>query len=130
MSKAKGEQVEVAKKKLDDMEGEHAENQKALSDAKEDLDLTRKQRPADVEFLRNLKLTCQGLDKQWELRSKTRSQEILAVSETLTILTEDDNREALAKGVTLLQTSESTSASVRRLRAQAAGMLRRAAQAP
>merc|ERR550514_2223957 len=99
MSKAKEEQVEVAKKKLDDMEGEHAENQKALSDAKENLELTRKQRTADVEFLRNLKLTCQGLDKEWELRSKTRTQEILAVSEALTILTEDDNRDLLRKTV-------------------------------
>merc|ERR1719486_883178 len=130
MSSAKSEQVAVAKEKLDTMEGEHAENVKALSDAKENLELSRKQRTADVEFLRNLNLTCQGLDKQWELRSKTRSEEILAVSETLTILTEDDNREALAKGVTLLQISASASASARALRAKASDMLRRAAQAP
>ena len=32
----------------------------ALGDAKEDLELTRKQRAADVEFLRNLRLTCQA----------------------------------------------------------------------
>jgi len=132
MSQAKEEQVEVGKKKLDDMEGEHSENQKALSDAKEDLDLTRKQRTADVEFLRNLKLTCQGLDKQWELRSKTRSQEILAVAETLTILTEDDAQDLMAKSVTLLQEHAGTqlTSAMRAARSSAASVLRRAAQEP
>jgi len=132
MNTAKEEQVEVGKEKLDDMEGEHAENQKALSDAKEDLDLTRKQRTADVEFLRNLKLTCQGLDKQWELRSKTRSQEILAVAEALTILTEDDAQDLMAKTVTLLQERSSTElgSAMRAARSHAASVLRRAAQEP
>merc|ERR1712224_1098241 len=35
MSKAKTEQIEVAKEKLDALEGANADNQKALSDAKE-----------------------------------------------------------------------------------------------
>merc|ERR1719401_1993154 len=103
MAKAKKAQIAVAKEKLDDYEGENADNIKALSDAKEDLALTREQRTADVKFLQNLKLTCNDLDKQWERRSATRSAEILAVSEAIVILTEDDNREMLHKSVTLLQ---------------------------
>jgi len=126
VAKAKKEQIAVAKEKLDDMEGEHSANIKALSDAKEDLGLTREQRSKDIEFLRNLKVTCGDLDTQWERRSATRSAEITAVAETLAILTEDDNREALAK-TSLLQKS-ATSTALRRSNAAAA--LRKAARAP
>jgi len=124
---AKKEQIAVAKEKLDDIEGEHAANIKALSDAKEDIKLTRDQRSADLEFLRNLKVTCGDLDTQWERRSATRAAEIVAVSETIAILTEDDNREALAK-TSFLQADSSSSTAARRI--QAAEVLRKAAQAP
>jgi len=127
LAEAKKEQIAVAKEKLDDMEGEHAANIKALSDAKEDIKLTRDQKSADTEFLRNLKVTCGDLDTQWERRSATRASEIVAVGETIAILTEDDNREALAK-TSLMQTDSSSSAMARRK--QAAEALRRAAQAP
>merc|ERR1719310_880106 len=95
MSKAKKEQIASAKEKLDTTEGDHADNQKALSDAKENLELTREQRSKDVEFLRNLKGTCRDLDKQWAERSKTRSTETKAVSEAIAIITSDDNMDHL-----------------------------------
>merc|ERR1719408_1213686 len=47
MSKAKSEQIETAKEKLDTLEAANADNQKALSDAKENLELTRDQRSKD-----------------------------------------------------------------------------------
>jgi len=128
VAKAKKEQIAVAKEKLDDLEGEHSANIKALSDAKEDLGLTRDQRSKDVEFLRNLKVTCGDLDTQWERRSATRSAEITAVAETLAILTEDDNREMLAKTSASLLQKSATSTGVRRSTAAAA--LRKAARAP
>jgi len=108
LSAAKEESITVGKEKLDAMQAEDAGNAKALSDAKEDLELTRKTRTADVKFLRNLRVTCQNLDKEWELRSKTRSEEILAVSEALAIITEDDNREMLNKAQGFFQISAST----------------------
>jgi len=130
LAAAKSSEIEAGKKKLDEMEVEHANNQKALSDAKEDLGLTRQQRSEDVEFLRTLKLSCNDLDSQWEQRSKTRSAETTAVAETISILTEYDNREHLTKTVALLQegTVSSSEASARRL--GAASILRRAAQSP
>merc|ERR1719393_674458 len=106
---SKEEQIAAAKEKLESMQQDHAGNKKALYDAKEDLELTRKQRSEDVEFLRNLRLTCNDLDKQWERRSATRSEEIKAVSEAIHILTEDDNREMLHKSVTFLQAREERS---------------------
>merc|ERR1719171_2987210 len=99
LSATKTEQIAAAKERLDSMEGDHARNQKALSDAKEALELVRATRSADVEFLRNLRVTCQGLDKAWEERTKTRGEELKAVSEAIAILTEDDAREHLAKTV-------------------------------
>merc|ERR1719329_281291 len=103
LSKSKSAQIAAAKEKLDTMEAESAANAKALADAEEDYELTTGKRASDVEFLRNLRLTCQDLDRQWAERSKTRGQEIKAVGEALTILTSDDNREHLAKTVTFLQ---------------------------
>jgi len=124
----------VSKEKLDDLEGDHAGNQKALSDAKEDLELTRNQRTADVKFLHNLRLTCNDLDKEWERRSATRAAETTAVADTIAILTEDDNREMLAKSVSLLQEGKISTNSASRVAAQqrsrAVEILRRASQAP
>jgi len=132
LAAAKEESISVGKEKLDAMQAEDAGNAKALSDAKEDLELTRKTRTADVKFLRNLRNTCQNLDKEWELRSKTRSEEILAVSEALAIITEDDNREMLNKAQGFLQISTATEegAEMRMRRANAASSLRSSANSP
>jgi len=132
LAAAKEDSISIGKEKLDAMQAEDAGNAKALSDAKEDLELTRKTRTADVKFLRNLRGTCQNLDKEWELRSKTRSEEILAVSEALSIITEDDNREMLNKAQGFLQIATATEegAEMRMRRANAASSLRSSANSP
>merc|ERR1719453_2212631 len=127
VSKAKTEQIAVAKEKLDATEGANADNQKALSDAKENLENTREQRSKDVEFLQNLKTTCMGLDQQWAKRSKTRSMETQAVSEALSIITSDDNMDLLRNTAGFLQVDAESQMRVRRVRAMAS--LRKAAQA-
>jgi len=131
LATAKEEQIALGKEKLDELETGHAENQKALSDAKEDLGLTREQRSKDVEFLRNLKLTCKDLDDQWQKRSATRSAEITAVSETISILTTDDAKELTDKTISFMQeVSYSSRAAMRVKRAKASAVLRRASQSP
>jgi len=84
--------------------------------------------------LRNLQTTCNNLDADWEKRSKTRTEELKAVAETIAILTEDDNHEMLAKSVpSLLQTSSTTSAQAQAAlarRARAVDSLRIAARGP
>jgi len=130
LAAAKNSEIDAGKHKLDEMQAQDAGNQKALSDAKEDLEITRKQRSEDVEFLRNLKLTCNDLDAQWEKRSKTRTAETIAVAEAVAVLTEDHAREVLAKSVSLLQERAglSTSAAMRARRSRAEALLRRAAE--
>merc|ERR1719161_1058407 len=130
----KEEQLAASKKKLEEMLQEQADNKKALYDCKEDLEMTRQQRTEDVEFLRNLKVTCGDLDHQWEQRSKMRTEEIKAVSETIAIVTDDDARDLMSKTVTLIQTSSHTASQTttaeRMMRMSAAAVLRRAMQQP
>merc|ERR1719158_2629771 len=134
LKQTKEEFIEAAKAKLESMEQEFASNKKAKFDAQEDLDLTRETRSADVEFLRNLKVVCGDLDHQWEERSKTRSEEIKAVSEAIAVITEDDNADLLRKTVTFLQeisvSHSHTNAEEKAMRLNAASVLRRALRQP
>jgi hypothetical protein len=130
LAAAKSAQITATKAKLDEMEAEFAGNQKAISDAQEDLELTRNQRSEDVKYLKNLMLTCNDLDTQWERRSKTRSEETAAVSEALVILTEDDSKDLMKKTVTLLQVNSEETASMRARQARAVSVLRKAARLP
>merc|ERR1719321_382603 len=126
LKSTKEEFIAAAKAKLESMEQEFAANKKAKFDAKEDLQLTRETRTADVEFLRNLKVTCGDLDHQWEQRSKTRNEEITAVSEAIAIITEDDNADMLRKTVTFMQIISVRSAAAERMaRSRAASVLQR-----
>jgi len=128
----KEEAIAAAKAKLEALQQEDAENKKALYDAKEDIGATREQRKADVDFLANLKVTCQGLDKQFADRTKTRGEEITAVSEAIKIITDDDAKDLLAKTVTFLQVSWASNANAAEhaARTNAAATLRRVLQAP
>jgi peptidoglycan hydrolase CwlO-like protein len=77
-----------------------------------------------------LRVTCQNLDKEWELRSKTRSQEIAAVSEALAIITEDDNREMLYKSTSFIQEQVSEGVEMKLRRSKTVEYLRRRANEP
>merc|ERR1719247_1405970 len=69
---------------------EKVENGRALANAKTDLEDNEKTLEADTGFLKNVNESCGTFDKAWEERRKTRAEELLAVSEAIQILTEDD----------------------------------------
>merc|ERR550514_944422 len=92
---AKSAEIAGNKKMTKDKTAELADTEDALAKAKEDL--AREALAADTKFLSELKLRCQQSDKDWELRSKTRLEEIAAVSETIKILTDDDARETMGR---------------------------------
>jgi hypothetical protein len=71
-----------------------------------------KTRAADEKFLQNLRGTCDDEASQYESRVKVRSEEIRALGEALTILTEDDARDLFGKTMTFLQVSTKASSSV------------------
>lgn len=85
-----------------------------MADAKEknakskvDLEETNVAFKADKEFLINLKLKCDNAENEYDKRKKTRSEELTAVSETLAIITDDDNADTLR----FIQTAASKSLS-------------------
>jgi len=94
--------------------------------------MTREQRSKDVEFLRNLKLTCMDLDEQWGQRSKTRGAETKAVSEAISVITADDSMDLLRQTAGFLQINSDLEegAEAKLLRKRAVSSLRKAAQAP
>merc|ERR1719498_635564 len=123
--------IDAGAAKLDEMEEEFAANTKALSDAKEDFETTQEQRSADVKFLREMKLKCQDLDREYAKRSKARGDEVKAVSETIAILTDDDARTLFQKkmgsAASFLQEKASNSAAMK-ARSKAAYVLLQAAK--
>merc|ERR1719305_27526 len=69
---------------------EKVDNGRALAAAKTDLEDNQKTLEADTGFLGNVNMSCDEFDKAWEERRKTRAEELLAVSEAIGILTEED----------------------------------------
>merc|ERR1719235_205223 len=125
--------IDAGAEKLDNLEMEYATNTKALSDAKEDHGTTQNTRSADVKFLRDLKLKCKDLDREFATRSKARGEEVKAVAETIAILTADDSRTLFNKNMgsasSFLQLkSKASSAAAMKARGMAASVLLGAAR--
>merc|ERR1719469_83973 len=56
----------------------------------DEVDDTAKAVVADKQFLANLKTSCKTKEAEWEERSKTRTQEQLALADTVKLLNDDD----------------------------------------
>jgi len=77
---------------------------------KEDLDDTKATLGEDQKFLMELKKGCETKEGEWQERSKTRTDELLALADTIKILNDDDALELFKKTLpspTLLQTQVS-----------------------
>mmetsp|Transcript_138032 Transcript_138032/g.240038 ORF Transcript_138032/g.240038 Transcript_138032/m.240038 type:complete len:768 (+) Transcript_138032:66-2369(+) len=130
LKSSKEAQIAAGKEKLDSLETESADTGKAISDAQEDYELTNEQRSKDVEYLQNVRVQCQKIDIEWEARSKTRAEELKAVTEAMAILTEDDAAEHLRKTVTFLQVGAISESESKVRRSRAVEILRSAARSP
>jgi len=90
MMESKGEEVEALTASIDEkmkLVGELGVN---IIEMKEDLSDTEAALLKDKEFLKNLVTSCATKMKEWEERSKTRAEELTALSETIKILNDDD----------------------------------------
>merc|ERR1719262_2140470 len=76
--------------------------------AKVDLEDTNDSKKADTEFLQNLKLKCDNAQHEYDQRTKTRNEELKAVSETIGIVTSDDSKDLFAKSMSFVQISLSS----------------------
>eukprot|EP00440_Ansanella_granifera_P070761 gb/GFBE01076794.1/.p1 GENE.gb/GFBE01076794.1/~~gb/GFBE01076794.1/.p1 ORF type:complete len:718 (+),score=231.48 gb/GFBE01076794.1/:1-2154(+) len=97
LSAAKGEEIAAARSKYDDTQAALIDNEKTMFAAKKDMKDLKRRRSQDEKSLGQVKETCTKLSRQWEERSKTRADELTAVSEASKILTDDDNREQVSK---------------------------------
>jgi len=94
---------------------------------KEELDDTAKAMLADRKFLANLGTSCDTKKKEWEARSKTRTEELAALAETIRLLNDDDSLELFKKTLpspSLIEMKVSSST----LRRQAASILKSASK--
>merc|ERR1719163_2619377 len=64
---------------------------------KEDLDDTQKSLMEDKKFLADLEKNCETRKKEYEVVVKTRSEELLAIADTIRILNDDDSLELFKK---------------------------------
>jgi septal ring factor EnvC (AmiA/AmiB activator) len=64
---------------------------------KNDLSLTQKALSQDQEFLADMESNCATKEKEWDEMSKTRAEELVALSETIKILNDDDALELFKK---------------------------------
>merc|ERR1719235_1843104 len=100
---AKEMEIKAAQDKIFNKDAENAEAIKKNAESKEDLTSTRAALEADTGFLATLKQQCASLDTDWEKRTKMRQDEIAAVSDTISFLTDDDARDLMSKSLGFVQ---------------------------
>jgi len=90
-----------------------------IVEMQEDLTDTEKTLMADQEFLANLEKSCATKTKEWEERSKTRAEELVALADTIKVLNDDDALDLFKKtlpgaGASFVQTRTGLSLNSRR----------------
>jgi septal ring factor EnvC (AmiA/AmiB activator) len=105
---AKEDEIKQGQEHLDEKKDELANTDESLANAKEDLEDTRTTLAADQAFLANLKEKCQLTDQEYEERTKTRQEEISAVSEALSFLTSDEAHDLFSRTFNFVQRTATT----------------------
>jgi len=103
MNAAKSGEISASTKQKEMKEGQFADLQSKMADAKESISSSNDALDADNTFLTNLLKNRKIEDEEYAARSKTRSAEIVALGETLNILTDDEARALFGKTVSFIQ---------------------------
>jgi hypothetical protein len=106
LKSAKETEIKAGEDQSDTKTQELADTDETLAQAKQDLDDTRMSLDADQVFLMNMKETCQMTDQEFEERTKTRQEEIQAVSQALAILSSDDAHDTFTSTFNFVQVSQ------------------------
>merc|ERR550514_1738887 len=94
---AKTKEIEALTKAIEEKLARIAELGVEIVNMKEDLDDTTKALLEDKKFLADLEKNCGVKEKEWAERSKTRSEELLALADTIKLLNDDDALELFKK---------------------------------
>jgi len=124
---AKTAEIEEGERRAERKEDEKATTDNDLAEAKEDLGQEEASLSDSQKFLANLQKTCADADVNFEARKKARAEESAAVSETISILTQDDARDTLTDTYSLLQRSLRSRQRSDFRRSRSATILRKAA---
>merc|ERR1719284_1951198 len=100
---AKKGEMQAAAATLDMKSAELADINAKVAQAKEDMESTKEALAADEKFLMDLKERCAKADKEYAARQKTRTEEIAAIAQTISILSEDDARDVFSASLSFLQ---------------------------
>merc|ERR1712032_526893 len=90
LMESKGQEVEALTDSINEKMRLAGELGVDIIEMKEDLSDTEAQLIKDKDFLKNLDASCATKTKEWEERSRTRAEELTALSETIKILNDDD----------------------------------------
>merc|ERR1719410_2431375 len=107
---AKAKEIEANQKAIEAKTERLGATNVEIVNLEEDLDDTSKALAEDKVFLSDLEKNCATKSAEWEARSKTRTQELLALADTIKILSDDDALELFKKTLpssSLLQTQVS-----------------------
>jgi len=100
---AKLDEIAVGQSQKKRKEADLADTRYREAEAKEDKEATENARDADQTFLSNMLKDCEVEDTEYKKRSEIRGQELVALSETLKILSEDDARDLFGKTMSFAQ---------------------------
>eukprot|EP00933_Yihiella_yeosuensis_P031461 TRINITY_DN2502_c0_g1_i1.p1 TRINITY_DN2502_c0_g1~~TRINITY_DN2502_c0_g1_i1.p1 ORF type:complete len:650 (-),score=250.73 TRINITY_DN2502_c0_g1_i1:106-2055(-) len=106
--KAKRAESDAAKESSDQKKEEHADGVEEMMHKKQDIIDTSATLEEDTKFAKEVKAKCLLVDREFEARTKTRSDEMEAVAKTKEILNSDEAHENFGKTLSFLQTKSTS----------------------
>merc|ERR1719188_772688 len=97
LMEAKGKEVAACTKMIEEKLVRIGELGIEIATMKNDLGDSEESLAEDTKFLADLEKNCKLKEKEWTVRSKTRAEEIVALSDTIKILNSDDALELFKK---------------------------------
>merc|ERR1719443_2163179 len=94
---AKNDEIKAIQASLSSKQTQLAKSDETNAQSKEDLQDTQDSLTVDDKFLIDLKERCKATDQEWELRQKSRQDEISAIVQAIAILTDDAARDTFSK---------------------------------
>lgn len=94
---AKGDEIKAIKASLNNKRTQLAKADETNAQSKEDYQDTQDSLSIDDTFLQDLKVRCAATDEEWALRQKQRQEEITAIVQAISILSQDEARDTFSK---------------------------------
>eukprot|EP00933_Yihiella_yeosuensis_P069144 TRINITY_DN7535_c0_g2_i2.p1 TRINITY_DN7535_c0_g2~~TRINITY_DN7535_c0_g2_i2.p1 ORF type:complete len:671 (+),score=200.22 TRINITY_DN7535_c0_g2_i2:197-2014(+) len=108
LMEAKRSEMDAAKESLDSKTEEKADADEEITHKRQDITDAGGSLEEDGKFAEEVKAKCLVVDKEYEARVKTRSDEMAAVAKATEILDSDEAHENFAKTTSFLQTETSS----------------------